>query len=227
MRSRIFLLSPANCGGRRARQLLAPTTRAALGARLREPRGAPIGEVFAFVSGLYFRGKLAYARRFAAPPEAGHPVVAAGVHVITPTAGLRLPEHPLTAAELQRLGGDLIAADNPAFTAPLARSSRVLLRELGPDCDVVLLGSIASPKYVDVLLDVFGDQLRFPLAFVGRGDMSRGGLLLRQVTAGVELEYGPVRGAVRTGVRPPRLAPLPRISAAAPGSPPPDRRGRR
>jgi hypothetical protein len=81
----------------------------------------------------------------------------------------------------------------------------------------VLLGSIASPKYVDVLLDVFGDRLHFPLDFVGRGDMSRGGLLLRQATAGVELEYGPVRGAVRRGTRPPKLPPLARRAVA--GSP--------
>ena len=30
--------------------------------------GAPIGEVFSFLSSLYFRGKLTYAQRFAAPP---------------------------------------------------------------------------------------------------------------------------------------------------------------
>ena len=72
----------------------------------------------------------------------------------------------------------------------------------------MLLGSIASPKYVDVLLDIFGDRLLFPREFVGRGDMSRGGLLLRSVTAGVELEYVPVKGAIRRGVRPPRLTPL-------------------
>ena len=205
---RIFLLSPANCGGSRARQLLSPNTRAALAPRLHAPGGAPIGEVFAFVSGLYFRGKLTYAQRFAAPPEVGHPVVGSGVLVITPNAGLRPPEHLLTAAELRDLGRDLITPDNPAYTEPLVRSSRVLLREVGPDCEVILLGSIASPKYVDILLDVFGEQLRFPLAFVGRGDMSRGGLLLRQAAAGEELEYGPVRGATRTGVRPPKLTPL-------------------
>ena len=97
---------------------------------------------------------------------------------------------------------------NPLFTVPLERSARVLHRELGPDCDVVLLGSIASPKYVDVLVSVFGDRLRFPLDFVGRGDMSRGGLLLRKADEGAELEYVPVLGATRHGVRPPRLEKL-------------------
>ena len=72
----------------------------------------------------------------------------------------------------------------PLFTGPLERSARVLHRELGPDCDVVLLGSIASPKYVDILLTVFGDRLLFPVDFVGRGDMSRGGLLLRKAAEG-------------------------------------------
>lgn len=215
MTPRVFLLSPANCGGARARQLLAASSRAALASRLRDPEGAPLGDVFAFVSGLYFRGKLTYARRFARPPEPDHPVVGSGVHVITPHAGLRAPESPLTAAELTALGGDLIAPDNPAFTVPLARSARTLLREIGPDCEIVLLGSIASPKYVEVLLDVFADQLRFPIAFVGRGDMSRGGLLLRQAEAGVELEYVPVRGAVRHGVRPPKLDPLTRPRRAS------------
>jgi len=207
---RIFLLSPANCGGTRARQLLAPTSRSDLASRLRSPAGAPIGEVFAFVSGLYFLGKLTYARRFARSPEPGHPVSGSGIHVITPNAGLCSPERPLMATELAQLSGDLITPGNPAFTVPLARTARMLLREIGPDCDVVLLGSIASPKYVDVLLEVFADQLRFPLDFVGRGDMSRGGLLLRHADAGLELEYGPVRGAVRNGARPPKLDPLTR-----------------
>jgi hypothetical protein len=77
---------------------------------------------------------------------------------------------------------------------------------------VVLLGSIASPKYVDVLSNIFDRRLVFPTAFVGRGDMSRGGLLLRSVTAGRELEYAPLIGAVRHGPRPPKLEPLRRRS---------------
>ena len=88
--------------------------------------------------------------------------------------------------------------------------SRALLAEVGPECDVVLLGSIASPKYVDILTEIFGSRLQFPIAFVGRGDMSRGGLLLRHANDGVELEYAPVLGASLHGLRPPRLAPLAR-----------------
>ena len=72
---------------------------------------------------------------------------------------------------------------------------------------MVLLGSIASDKYVDVLLASFGERLWFPQEFVGRGDMSRGGLLLRCVASAAELTYIRVAGAVRTGQRPPRLKP--------------------
>ena len=73
---------------------------------------------------------------------------------------------------------------------------------------MVLLGSVASPKYVDVLTAIFGERLRFPIAFVGRGDMSRGGLLLRHARDGVELEYVAVLGASVHGARPPKLPPL-------------------
>jgi hypothetical protein len=205
----VFLLSPANCGGRRATQLLSPRASFALAERLRSGGGAPIGEVFSFVSGLYFRGKLTYARRFAAPPEHGSDaIVGAGVHVITPSAGLRTPETLVTQTALRSFAGVDIDRDNAAYCRPLEQSARTLARELGDGCEVVLLGSIASPKYVDILLAIFDGRLRFPAAFVGRGDMSRGGLLLRKASEGAELEYIPVSGAVRRGRRPPRLPPL-------------------
>jgi hypothetical protein len=70
-----------------------------------------------------------------------------------------------------------------------------------------LRGSVATGKYLDVLLEALGDRLRFPVAFVGRGDMSRGALLLRAARSAEELEYALVRGAVRHGPRPPRLEP--------------------
>jgi hypothetical protein len=69
------------------------------------------------------------------------------------------------------------------------------------------LGSIATGKYVDLLLEVFDGRLLFPLEFVGRGDMSRGGLMLRCAADNIELEYAPVRGAIRHGSRPPKLTP--------------------
>jgi hypothetical protein len=205
---RVFLLSPANCGGTRARQALSPRATFPLAEGLRSTEGVPIGELFAFVSGLYFRGKLTYARRFAAPPDPANPIVGSGVHVITPNAGLRLCDTRVTRTAVRRFSGSDVHPDNPEYRQPLERTARALAREIGADCDVVLLGSIASPKYVDVLLDIFGARLRFPIDFVGRGDMSRGGLLLRHAADGVELAYAPVAGAVLHGTRPPKLPPL-------------------
>ncbi len=204
----MFLLSPANCNGPRAKQVLSPKATFALAAELRSKRGAALGDVFAFVSGLYFRGKLTYSLRFAAPPEPDNPTVGCGVHVITPNAGLRSPDTCVTHKALLGFADGDIHQDNASYRQPLEKSAKALLREIGADTDVVLLGSIASPKYVDVLTAIFGERLRFPVDFVGRGDMSRGGLLLRKAREGVELEYAPVVGAVRHGARPPKLPPL-------------------
>ena len=205
---RVFLLSPANCRGTRGKQAISPRATFSVAEQLRSPEGVAIGDLFAFVSGLYFRGKLTYARRFAAPPEPGHPVVGGGIHVITPNAGLRPPETRVTRAAFRKFSSADVDPDNAAYRRPLEQSARALAREMGDSCDVVLLGSVASPKYVDVLLDIFGDRLRFPIDFVGRGDMSRGGLLLRRAAEGVELEYVAVAGAVLHGARPPKLPPL-------------------
>ena len=204
----VFLLSPANCGGARARIVMSERATFDLATRLRAPQGAELGEVFSFMSGLYFRGKLAYGRTFACLPD-GVEVDGGGVFVITPNAGLRSPETPVTLDAVRGFAGVDVSVDNPQYRVPLERSARVLASEIG-DCPVVLLGSIASPKYVDVLLDIFGDRLLFPEAFVGRGDMSRGGLLLRCVASGEELSYVPIAGAVRKGARPPRLDPATR-----------------
>src|SRR5436309_1134146 len=152
--ARIFLLSPANCNGTRARQVLSPNAQFPLAVALRSRRGAMLGDVFAFVSGLYFRGKLTYAMRFAAPPEPDNAVVGCGVHVITPNAGLRSPETYVTHRALCAFAEGDIDPGNARYRLPLENSARALLREVGPDCDVVLLGSVASPKYVSVLLDI-------------------------------------------------------------------------
>jgi hypothetical protein len=207
--SRIFLLSPANCGGRRAAILMADRAGFELAARLRGPDGAAIGDVFSFMSGLYFRGKLAYARAFARAPEVGLPLSGAGILVITPIAGLRAPDTRVTREALRAFAGVDVSADNPRYRKPLETSAMALRDEVGPECEVVLLGSIASGKYVEILSGIFGDRLLFPADFVGRGDMSRGGLMLRCASSGHELRYVPVAGAVRHGPRPPRLAPLP------------------
>jgi hypothetical protein len=130
--------------------------------------------------------------------------------VITPTAGLRSPETLVTHAAVRAFARGDIDIENTSYRRPLEASARALLAEIGPDCDVVLLGSIASPKYVGVLTAIFGERLQFPIDFVGRGDMSRGGLLLRHASDGVELGYVPVLGAVLHGARPAKLPPLAR-----------------
>jgi hypothetical protein len=206
--SAVFLLSPANCGGNRARIVMSDRATFDLAARLRSPGGAPLGEVFAFLSGLYFRGKLAYGRAFACAPEGTEPE-RGGVFVITPSAGLRSPDTFVTLDAIRAFAGVDVSADNPTYRRPLERSARSLAAETG-DCPVVLLGSIASAKYVDVLLGIFGERLMFPQEFVGRGDMSRGGLMLRCVAERQELTYVPIAGAVRTGSRPPKLDPATR-----------------
>src|SRR5437667_10759902 len=80
---RISLVSPAYVGGERARMILSDHAEFELPRKLRSKRGAPIAEVFTFLSGLYFRGKIAYANAFARPVP-GIP----GIFVITPTRGL-------------------------------------------------------------------------------------------------------------------------------------------
>ena len=202
--ARVFLLSPANLGGERATLLTSPRAAFPLATRLKSRRGAPLGEVMSFLSGLYFRGKLAYGLAFAAPPSPHCP----GVMVITPNRGLRPPHTPVTLETLRAAGRVDIHQKNASYRRPLETTARVLARQIGADCEVVLLGSIASDKYTAVLGEVFGSRLRFPIDFVGRGDMSRGGLLLRCVAAGRELPYVPLAGAVRHGPRPPRLLPL-------------------
>jgi hypothetical protein len=207
---RIFLLSPANCGGRRASQIVSDKAEFPLARRLRSAGGAPLGEVFAFMSGLYFRGKLAYARRFATPPDPGDALVSGGILVITPNAGLRGADVAVTRDSIRAFAGEPIDLANERYLRPLERSATTLRAAVGAECDVVLLGSVASGKYVEVLQPVFGDRLLFPPAFVGRGDMSRGGLMLRCADSGDELDYVPIAGAVRHGPRPPKLTPLKR-----------------
>jgi hypothetical protein len=185
-----------------------PVAQFPLARLMRTDEGAPLGEVFSFVSGLYFRGKLAYARRFARPPDPSDAMAAGGVLVITPNSGLRAADTPVTVASFQGFASVDIDPGNPVYRDPRARAARAVLDAVGSRCEVVLLGSIASPKYVDLLLPVFGEKLMFPPDFVGRGDMSRGGLMLRCVAADTELEYTPVAGAIRHGRRPPKLEPI-------------------
>ena len=194
---RIFLLSPAHCGGKRAELLLNQRAAFPLAARLRSAGGVTLGEAFSFLSGLYFRGKLAYADRFARPPRGS-----LGVQVITTDRGLVSAGTEIGLDDLRRFGTVDISADEPGYRVPLARD----VQRLGQsDVEVVLLGSVATGKYVDILLEALGDRLLFPADFVGRGDMSRGALLLQAAREGAELVYQPVAGAVRRGRRAPRI----------------------
>ena len=198
---RVFLLSPAYAGGQRAQMVMSELAQFDLARRLRSDDLPTLGEVFSFLSGLYFRGKLAYANAFANPAVSG-----ADVLVITPNRGLLRADLPISIADLKGFGEVDIAEDDPRYRKPLQRDVRKLAKGL-PTAEIVLLGSIATGKYVEVLLENFGERLLFPADFVGRGDMSRGGLLLRRAVDRVELDYIPVAGAIRKGKRPPKLEP--------------------
>jgi hypothetical protein len=195
--STVFLLSPAYCGGRRAAILLRPGSPLPIARRLHE-RTLTLGEAFAFMSGLYFRGKITYARTFA--PDA--------TLVITPTQGLQRPDTVVTADLLQEFAGVDIASDDVRYSLPLERDLERLAAGTPRDTRVVLLGSVATGKYVDILVRLLGERLHYPPSFIGRGDMSRGGLLLRQAASGIELDYAVLDAAARRrGPRPPRLDP--------------------
>jgi hypothetical protein len=207
MARRIFLISPASCAGERARLLIRNEAAFPLAVRLRDVAGAELGEVFSFLSGLYFRGKLAYARSFAR--TAGS---VPGILVITPTRGLLAAERRVTIARIREFASVAIDLGEKRYREPFERDARRLATRLSPRDEVVLLGSVATGKYVDLLLEVFGPRLLFPKDFAGRGDMSRGGLLLRSSREGRELVYAPVASGARHGPRPRKLAPLPRAS---------------
>ncbi|HMJ54026.1 MAG TPA: hypothetical protein VK540_18220 [Polyangiaceae bacterium] len=197
----IFLLSPAKLGGARADIVLGADAKSRLACELRSG-GVPLGELFSFVSSLYFRGKVAYASAFARPPTD-----APGALVITPGEGLLPLDARVTLDRLRTWATIAVDARNKRFTDPLLRQAVTLVRAHGATTRFVLLGSVASSKYVDPLVRAFGYRLFFPPDFVGRGDMSRGGLMLRAASSGEELTYAPVEGTALHGPRPARLTP--------------------
>ncbi len=170
-----------------------------LAVRLRN-EGVALSDLFSFISELYFRGKFAYSSAFAAPPS-GVP----GSLVITAGRGLLPPDTKMSLNDMRALAGVPIDLANPFYRDPFERDARTLFETVPEDCDVVLLGSIATSKYLEPLMGIFGERLLFPAEFVGRGDMSRGGLMLRCAREGTELEYIPAHTAVRRGKRPPKL----------------------
>jgi hypothetical protein len=200
MPARLFLLSPASCHGRRAQILLNPLAEFELALRLRSSNGLTLGEAFTFLSGLYFRGKLAYANAFAQWSAADQ-----GIRVITAGRGLLVPTTQVGVDDINAFTTVPIDRSEPRYLQPLLRDAQTIAEQLGSDDEVVLLGSIATEKYCGPLGEVFGQRLRFPSEFIGRGDMSRGGLMLRCVDEQRELTYIPLSGAVRRGTRPAKL----------------------
>jgi hypothetical protein len=198
----VFLLSPANVAGERAKLLMNERAGLDLAIRLRGP-GAGLGEVMSFLSGLYFRGKLAYARAYGRPSRGLE-----GALVITAGDGLRSAEQTIVLSDLRRWARVPIDGKVAAYREPLVRDARRVAKSLGTSGDAVLLGSIATGKYLDPLGEALGERLLIPAEFAGRGDMSRGGLMLRCVAAGKELTCVPVARAARHAPRPPRLSRL-------------------
>jgi hypothetical protein len=178
-----------------------PGSTMALAQRL-EAGTLSLGEAFTFMSGLYFRGKIAYAMAFGRRAD-GHQAT----YVITPTRGLQSPDLPITRALVEEFAAVDVADDEPRYFTPLVADARALADALPGRARVVLLGSVATSKYVEVLGEALGARLHFPSDFIGRGDMSRGALMLRSAASGVELDYVPAVAAIRHGPRPPRLAP--------------------
>ena len=166
----------------------------------RSAEGVPIATAFAFMSALYFRGKIAYARQFAEPEN---------IFVIAPGFGLVAHEWCITEERMKVLRRTPVDATKRNYRKPLERDARELAARLAHDAQVVLLGSVASGKYVDILWPIFEGRLRFPVAFAGLGDMARGGLMLRAARAGRELEYttldAPRHRAPGTSGKMPRL----------------------
>jgi hypothetical protein len=122
------------------------------------------------------------------------------VFVITPHRELLAPSVRMTLDDLARLAQTEIDPSAREFRKPLQQDVNALAQALGPNGQPVLLGSIATRKYVDVLLSSFPQELLFPAEFVGRGDMSRGGPLTS-------------RGGCEPGTR---VRPSARLPCAAP-----------
>jgi hypothetical protein len=136
------------------------------------------------MSGLYFRAKLAYAGTFADPPDG-----CVGVHVIVPGLGLRPAGAVIDLDGLRAVARVPVDPANRRYIRPLQRDAARLTEQLAPGDAAILLGSIATPKYLQPLREILGQRLRFPREFIGRGDMSRGALMLRCAALARELTY--------------------------------------
>ena len=148
--------------------------------------GVRIDQAMSFMSALYFRGKIAYAERFAQP---GPSIEGTGIFIITPGYGLVPPDWRIDSERFKRLRKVPIDIKSRSYRKPLVDNAQTLAGQLSPSALVILLGSVATGKYVDLLWPLFGARLRFPRRFAGIGDMSRGAMMLRSAASGEELEY--------------------------------------
>lgn len=179
-----FLLSPANLNGKRAERLVSGASTHPLALELQGPAGAPLGKLFTFISSLYFRGKLTYAEHFGNPGS---------TWVITAASGLQPPDRRLTLADIEAERQIPIDPRHAKYRDPLEADARRLAEALGKRDRVVLLGSLATGKYLDVLEPIFGTELLAPEGFRRLGEMQRGSRLLKAVAADKELDYEPCR----------------------------------
>jgi hypothetical protein len=193
-RSKVFLISPATAHGPRALSLRRPDASSVLARRLRE-EGVPLGDVFSFLSGLYFRGKLEYARAFAREPDEQ----TGGVRIITMTDGLVSPDALISRRDLDRY-----AECTEGVTAALSSLKETALafsERIGATADIILLGSVGTGKYTDLLAPIFGERLLFPRDVLHIGQLARGALFLKRARERHELEYVPVAEIARAGRR--------------------------
>src|SRR5688572_13772338 len=127
-----FLLSPAYCAGRRAGLLLKPGSTLPIARRLHDGE-LSLAEAFTFMSGLYFRGKIAYARAFERSETHGPPAT----WIITPTRGLLRPEQPVTIEMLLEFASVAVDAGGARYRQPLERDLDALTGTLALDARVI------------------------------------------------------------------------------------------
>jgi hypothetical protein len=110
----VFLLSRAYTSAIRGQLLLNSNSEFELAQRIRR-QGAPLGELFSFISSLYFRGKLPYAK-------AGFP----STLVVTTSRGLLLPETVITLDDLLEMSAVSIDPGDARYREPLCQDARAL-----------------------------------------------------------------------------------------------------
>ena len=112
MSQRVFLLSPANTSGERARQLLSPRAKSDAAQLYRTEEGVPIAIAFAFMSALYFRGKITYAIHFGGVEN---------TFVIAPGFGLVPPTWCITEERMKTLSRTPVDVRKRNYRKPLER----------------------------------------------------------------------------------------------------------